>query len=78
MELQVFIQPGEMTSKLETSKFVLVKSVMKNPTDLKLKINLLQNLLEKNEISLEAQVQDLNMEVIEQDPMVELRKLRAG
>merc|ERR1711860_415666 len=51
LSLHAFIQVGETSSKLETSKFVLLKSGIRNPEDLQLKIKVHQDLLKTSESS---------------------------
>ena len=76
VSLHAFIQVGESSSKLETSKFVLLKSGIRNPEDLQLKIKVHQDLLETSEIT-EGEIQTLNIADEKEGLVVELRKLRA-
>ena len=76
VSLHAFIQVGESSSKLETSKFVLLKSGIRIPDDLQLMIKVHQDLLETSEIT-EGEIQTLNISEEKEGLVVELRKLRA-
>jgi len=75
ISLHAFIQIGESTSKLETSKFVLLQQ---DPKDLHLKIRVQQDLLATSETS-EGEIETVKIQENEDKEvlMVELRKLRA-